>query len=109
MDLIKKLREFLKSEEIDYLLVNATDKFLVEYSLLEDNSRYFLTGFAGSQESRGPNFTQFAWGVGPYLSFDITDYLSINAMYQYYNYADVQRHYFTIYGTLRLYKKNAKK
>lgn len=33
---------------IDYLLVNATNEFLVEYSSLSENARYTLTGFSGS-------------------------------------------------------------
>ena len=38
----------LKKLEIDYLLVNATNKYLTEYSALEENARYTLTGFSGS-------------------------------------------------------------
>jgi len=48
MNLIKKIREFLKDNKIDYLLVNSTNEFLVEYSELCENSRYFLTNFSGS-------------------------------------------------------------
>lgn len=48
MDLIQKTREFLANEKIDYLLVNATNEFLVEYCNLNENSRYFLTNFSGS-------------------------------------------------------------
>lgn len=48
MNLIQKVREFLKDNKIDYLLVNSTNEFLVEYNDLEENSRYFLTKFSGS-------------------------------------------------------------
>lgn len=48
MDLIKKLRQFLKDNQIDYLLVNSTNEFLVEYPELEENARFILTGFSGS-------------------------------------------------------------
>jgi len=48
MDLIKKVRQFLKDNRIDYLLVNSTNEFLVEYADLKENSRYFLTKFSGS-------------------------------------------------------------
>jgi len=48
MDLIQKTRQFMADKKIDYLLVNATDEFLVEYSELSENSRYFLTNFSGS-------------------------------------------------------------
>lgn len=48
MNLIQKVREFLKDNKIDYLLVNSTNEFLVEYNDLSENSRYFLTKFSGS-------------------------------------------------------------
>ena len=40
--------ELLKSLNIDYLLVNSTNEYLVEYSALSENARYTLTGFSGS-------------------------------------------------------------
>lgn len=48
MNLIQKVREFLKDNKIDYLLVNSTNEFLVEYTPLDENSRYLLTNFSGS-------------------------------------------------------------
>ncbi len=38
----------LKNLDIDCLLVNSTNEYLVEYSSLEENARYTLTGFSGS-------------------------------------------------------------
>ncbi len=46
--LINKVHEFLKDNKIDYLLVASTNEFLMEYTPLEENSRYLLTGFSGS-------------------------------------------------------------
>lgn len=48
MSLIKKIRQFLKDNKIDYLLVNSTNQFLVEYPELSENARYQLTNFSGS-------------------------------------------------------------
>lgn len=48
MDLITNTRQFLKDNKIDYLLVNSTNEFLVEYSELSENARYQLTNFSGS-------------------------------------------------------------
>ena len=45
---IEKARLFLQKAQLDYLLVNSTNEFLVEYNELKKNSRYFLTGFTGS-------------------------------------------------------------
>ncbi len=41
-------REILEQYGVDCLLVNSTNEFLVEYNLLEDNSRYKITNFSGS-------------------------------------------------------------
>lgn len=48
MNLIEKVRQFLKDNKIDYLLVNSTNEFLVEYPELSENARYQLTNFSGS-------------------------------------------------------------
>lgn len=45
---IKNLRQFLSENNLDYLLINSTDEFLVEYNELSNNARYFATGFSGS-------------------------------------------------------------
>ena len=43
-----KVREFMQSEGISYLLVNSANRYLEEYTPLKENSRYYLTGFSGS-------------------------------------------------------------
>lgn len=47
-EVVAKAREFMKSEKVDFLIVNSTNEFLVEYNELNENSRYLLTGFSGS-------------------------------------------------------------
>ena len=42
------MRDLLEKHGIDYLLVNSTNEFLTEYTPLEENDRYALTGFSGS-------------------------------------------------------------
>lgn len=46
--MIDKLREFSKDNNLDCLLVNTTDEFLVEYNELCNCARYCVTGFSGS-------------------------------------------------------------
>ena len=46
--MIKKLRQYLSENKLDYLLVKTTDEFLVEYNELCNGARYFVTGFSGS-------------------------------------------------------------
>lgn len=48
MDNITVIRNFMADNGLNYLLVNATNEFLVEYNTLEENSRYKLTKFSGS-------------------------------------------------------------
>lgn len=45
---VNKVREFMKEQGVEYLLVNATNKYLEEYTSLDENSRYELTDFSGS-------------------------------------------------------------
>ena len=47
-NLIEFLKEFLTKNDIDGLIINSTNEFLVEYNMLETNSRYHLTEFTGS-------------------------------------------------------------
>lgn len=42
------MHRVLEDLGIDYLLVNSTNEYLVEYSSLNENARYTLTGFSGS-------------------------------------------------------------
>ena len=47
-ELIEYLRSFLSKNDIDGIIINSTNEFLVEYNMLELNSRYHLTNFTGS-------------------------------------------------------------
>ena len=46
--LIEHLRDFLSKNDIDGIIINSTNEFLVEYNKLELNSRYHVTDFTGS-------------------------------------------------------------
>ena len=46
--LIEYLRDFLSKNDIDGIIINSTNEFLVEYNKLELNSRYHVTDFTGS-------------------------------------------------------------
>ena len=46
--MINALRNFLSEKNLDFLLINTTDEFLVEYNELTNCSRYYVTGFSGS-------------------------------------------------------------
>lgn len=45
---INKIKEFMNEQGLNFLLINSTNKYLVEYAPLEQNSRYKLTNFSGS-------------------------------------------------------------
>ena len=40
MDNITVIKNFMAENSLEYLLVNSTNEFLVEYNTLEENSRY---------------------------------------------------------------------
>ena len=46
--MLSKIRENLKKFNLDAILINSTNEYLVEYNTLEENARYILTGFSGS-------------------------------------------------------------
>lgn len=70
--------------------------------------RYGIKAFGGIQTSMSPDSTTPAWGVAPYVAYDLNDNVSINASYSFYNYASVQRNLFIINAVIRGFKKNAK-
>ena len=71
--------------------------------------RYGFEGFAGPQFSQNPQFTKLSWGFAPYLAYDLGDHITIDGSYHYYNYADIQRHYFMVSVIIRGFKKYVKK
>ena len=70
--------------------------------------RYGIDGFGGIQTAMSPDMTVPAWGVAPYLSYDVNDNVSINLSYDHYVYADIQRDQFIINAVIRGFKKHAK-
>ena len=46
--MLSEIRKLLLKYNLDAILVNSTNEYLVEYNSLEENSRYKLTGFTGS-------------------------------------------------------------
>lgn len=48
MDALVALRAFMKSQGLDCFIVFDTDEYLNEYIPLEENPRYYITGFTGS-------------------------------------------------------------
>ena len=47
-ELIDHIKEFLNKNDLDGLIINSTNEFLLEYNMLNQNARYFLTDFTGS-------------------------------------------------------------
>lgn len=48
MENLTVIKNFMANNQLKYLLVNSTNKFLVEYNTLQENSRYKITKFSGS-------------------------------------------------------------
>ena len=45
---IKAIQKFIEQKALDAVYISSFDIFLSEYVPLEDNHRYYLTGFSGS-------------------------------------------------------------
>lgn len=69
---------------------------------------YGLKFFGGIQTSMSPDSTTPAWGLSPYVSYDLNDNVTINLAYNYYNYASVQRDQFIVNAVIRGFKKHVK-
>lgn len=82
-----------------------TANLKIEGEIKKLKLKYGCAGFAGVQTSRTPDFTTFTWGVGPYLSYKVNNHIDINASYQFYNYAFMQRHLFMVNAVIRGFRK----
>ena len=45
---LRAVQAFLSEEKLDAVVINSADRFQNEYTPLEDNHRYYLSGFSGS-------------------------------------------------------------
>lgn len=79
-----------------------------EGSIKKWHLNYGLKFFGGIQTSMSPDSTTPAWGLSPYVSYDLNDNITINLAYNYYNYASVQRDQFIVNAVIRGFKKHAK-
>lgn len=73
------------------------------------NLKYGIKGFWGVQTSESPDSTTLAWGLAPYLSYELNDNISVNVAYSYYNYATVQRNLFIVNVVIRGFRKQDRK
>lgn len=79
-----------------------------EGSFKKNRLRYGIDAFGGVQTGMSPDMTLPAWGVAPYLAYDINDHISINLSYDHYVYAAVQRDQFIINAVIRGFDRHAK-
>lgn len=88
---------------------NATTANLkLEGNIKKWHLSYGLKFFSGIQTAMSQDFTQQAWGLSPYVAYDLNDNICLNLAYNYYNYASVQREQFIINLVIRGFKKHAK-
>jgi tetratricopeptide (TPR) repeat protein len=89
---------------------NATTLNLkAEGEIKKLNLKYGVKGFGGIQHAISGDLTTPTWGVSPYISYDINDYITVNAAYNHFTYANLLRDQFSINAVIRGFKKNAKK
>lgn len=73
----------------------------IEGKIKKWHLKYGLKGFAGEQMSLSPDFNKLTWGYSPYIAYDLNDHITFNITYSFFNYADVQRHFFTVNAVIR--------
>lgn len=89
---------------------NATTlQVKIEGAIKKWRLKYGFKAFGGVQTAITPDQTTPTWGYSPYIAYDINDHVTFNALYNHYNYADVQRDLFFFDLTIRIFKKNGKK
>lgn len=71
--------------------------------------KYGLKVFGGIQTAVTPDQTTPAWGVSPYITYDINDNVSIYALFNHFTYADLNRDQFIISAVIRGFNNHAKK
>ena len=88
---------------------NATTLNLkAEGNIKQWRLKYGVKGFGGIQNAISPDQTTPTWGFSPYVSYDLNDNVSINALYSHFTYADLVRDQFMINAVIRGFKKHAK-
>lgn len=88
---------------------NATTVNLrVDGNIKKWHLKYGIDAFGGVQTAMSPDMTIPAWGVAPYISYDVNENLTINVSYDHFVYADVQRDQFIVNAIIRGFKKRSK-
>lgn len=70
--------------------------------------KYGIDTFGGIQTAMSPDMTGPAWGIAPYISYDLNDNIAINLAYDHYVYAGIQRDQFIVNAVIRGFKKHVK-
>lgn len=70
---------------------------------------YGVKAFGGIQQALSPDLQTPTYGYNPYVALDINDHMTINASYNHFTYADMQRDIFMFNLVIRGFKRNAKK
>lgn len=70
--------------------------------------KWGLKFFGGIQNSITPDSTTPAWGISPYITYNLNDNVSFNVVYNQFRYADIERDQFIINAVIRGFKKHAK-
>lgn len=65
--------------------------------------KYGVKGFGGIQTAITPDKITPTWGYSPYITYDISDNVSINASYNHFDYADLKRDIFMFSAVIRFF------
>lgn len=63
--------------------------------------RYGFKGFVGGEYAIRPNQTGVVWDVCPYLAYELNDHVTINLLYNHFNFADITRDQIIVNAVIR--------
>lgn len=87
----------------------TTGNLKIEGFIKKLRLHYGVKAFGGIQTALTPDQQTPTWGYNPYVALDINDHVTLNASYNHFNYADLQRDIFMFNLVIRGFRKDAKK
>lgn len=86
----------------------TTGNLKIEGYIKKLRLKYGVKAFGGIQTALTPDQQTPTYGYNPYVALDINDHMTLNASYNHFNYADLQRDIFMFNLVIKGFKKDAK-
>ena len=86
----------------------TTGNVKVEGYIKKLRLHYGVKAFGGVQNALTPDQETPTWGYNPYVAFDFNDHVTLNASYNHFTYADMERDIFLFNLVIKFFNKNSK-